>query len=369
MVQRRPPRPYLDEAGGRFMGIEAEIFRSQLHPVPGEDIFLRDVPDTLIQGILVLPDGLDGKMGHPRIIVYGTIAIMAPQVHAASHPFRNAPGNLFDFLEHVFPAFRIRIPQHGADFHFIRHHVHCRPSMDGPHIQSGLGHGADIPAADGVQGHHDGSSDQHRIHTFFRFGGMDSFPMDRDELCVRIGGYISFPDAEHPGIPDSHMHPHTGVRLFFHQAGFDHFPATAAIFFCRLENSPHPSLPLALSPVQDIAYRQEIGGMDIMAAGMHDPVTLGSIGKMGVFLDGQGIHIRPEQQELPRLTAVNGSNHPGFHRAQDKGDPHPLEFILNFLAGPEFLIGQFRMGMEIMAHFQVMFFQFIGQLCNFFNKH
>ena len=45
------------------MGIKAEVFSPQLHLVPGEDIFFRDISDSLIQGFLVLPDGLDGKMG------------------------------------------------------------------------------------------------------------------------------------------------------------------------------------------------------------------------------------------------------------------------------------------------------------------
>ena len=100
--------------------------------------------------------------------------------------------------------------------------------------------------------------------------------------------------------------------------------------------------------------------MDIMAAGMHDPVALGSIGKIRGLLDGQSIHVRPKQQELSRFSAVNGGNHTGLHRAQDKGDPHPPEFILDLLAGPEFLVRQLRMGVEIVAHFQIMFFQCIG---------
>ena len=152
-----------------------------------------------------------------------------------------------------------------------------------------------------------------------------------------------------------------GVRLFLHQSCLYHLTAAAAVFLCRLEHQLYLSVPALSGAEKKLSHGQEIGRMDVVAAGVHDPGDLGAKGKPCFFLDRKGIHIGSQHQELTRASAVNDSDDPRLLGALFIRDPNAVQLPHHQLARFKFLEGQLRALMDLMAQTEGLLLQLIRQ--------
>ena len=105
-----------------------------------------------------------------------------------------------------------------------------------------------------------------------------------------------------------------GSGIFQH-AGGNHVLAALENFLCGLEHELDRTAQFRFVGFQDFRRAQQHGGVHIMAAGMHPPVFAGEI-HVGFLGNGQGVHIRPKQQNFPSGLA-NGCNKSRFSTLMD----------------------------------------------------
>ena len=149
------------------------------------------------------------------------------------------------------------------------------------------------------------------------------------------------------------MHAENGVHVI--QAAFFHVMAGfRADFLPHLEQQLHLAGERVPVGAEDLRCSQQHGRVAVVAAGVHDPGVLRSIGFRGIrFLDGQGVDIRPEHQRLPRaLGTLDGTHTAGDVRERLHGDAHFRQFFHNVSRGVFLFPPQFRVGMKIMPLFQ-----------------
>ena len=157
-----------------------------------------------------------------------------------------------------------------------------------------------------------------RIHTLGSFGDVGGLAVNVQSHLAGTGHQL-LSAAEHPArfqarpqVQAEHrLHPvsfqHTGIADGF---------GTAGAFLAGLEDQQNVMAQLCL-PIQPPGQLQQDGHMAVMAAGVHNAGVGGGVSCSGFFLDGQGIHIRPEGDRLLRpevkpgaQSAAQGREHP-----------------------------------------------------------
>jgi hypothetical protein len=138
-----------------------------------------------------------------------------------------------------------------------------------------------------------------------------------------------------------------------HHAVLDHLTPAAAAFFGRLEDQDGRSVEVAgLGQVAGCA--QQHGCVSVMAAGMHLARHGGAIGQVGLLLDGQGIHVGPQANNLAgTLTlALDDGHHAGLADAgHDLVAAERLQLLGHDLRGAVNIEQQFGIAMKIAAPF------------------
>lgn len=134
-------------------------------------------------------------------------------------------------------------------------------------------------------------------------------------------------------------------------AGVDHAGGAAVAFFCRLEGQADRAAQAVFVLVEDFGDAQEIGCMAVMAAGVHDAVDEGRIRAVEFFRQRQGVDIGPQEDDRTGQGAVNQAGDACAGDDFNVFDAHEGQFLEYRLARIEFFFTQFRMGMEIFAHF------------------
>ena len=104
-----------------------------------------------------------------------------------------------------------------------------------------------------------------------------------------------------------------------HQPVLDHRGSSRAALFRGLKD--HHRVAGKISRLREIAGRAEQHrGMAVVTAGMHQAFRLGGVGKIGLFLDRQRIHVGPQSDHLDvaiagRLPALDDADHAGLAEA------------------------------------------------------
>jgi hypothetical protein len=112
------------------------------------------------------------------------------------------------------------------------------------------------------------------------------------------------------------MQAHHGIHLGVSEhPRLNHRFGTTGPLLRRLKDQLHRALKAVAVLTQVVGRSQGNGHMAIVAAGMHHPIMLGTIGDRVLLLDGQGIHVRPNPQHGARLLTRDHRHHTGA------GDP------------------------------------------------
>ena len=126
-----------------------------------------------------------------------------------------------------------------------------------------------------------------------RTGTMPAFPLDLDLQFSRCCGEA--PAADTHAAPRQirhHMHAEKGVQPVG-GAGIPHPHRPLCQLLRRLKQQTHPEWQLFPGPQQPCHTKSD-AGVQVMAAGVHHPLTGGGKGETGALLHRQGIHIHPQ---------------------------------------------------------------------------
>ena len=136
-------------------------------------------------------------------------------------------------------------------------------------------------------------------------------------------------------------------RHVVQQAGRHHQPAALHDLLSGLENDFDRSGQFILLFLQDGRRAEHAGGVEIMAAGMHDPVLQGGVGQAAFLADGQGVDIAAQADHAARLRAADHGDDAGRHAGLRQFDPHPRQRFAQLFRRPEFPQAQLRMAVEV----------------------
>ena len=145
-------------------------------------------------------------------------------------------------------------------------------------------------------------------------GAVTALPMHPDGEIVRRWGADTGGGDHHRSRRERHSRRYmnhqgcVGSGIFQH-AGGNHVLAALENFLCGLEHELDHPVQLRLVGFQDFRRAQQHGGVHIVTAGVHPSVLAGKI-HVGLLGNGQGVHIRPKQQNLPAGFA-DGGDKPG----------------------------------------------------------
>jgi hypothetical protein len=141
-------------------------------------------------------------------------------------------------------------------------------------------------------------------------------------------------------------------RIAFQHPFFDHQPRAALILLGGLEDEMNRAGEIArLGEVSGGA--EQHGGVAVMAAGVHAPLMLRSVGEVVALIDRQRVHVGTQ---CDRPAAWEGA----FERADDPGlryaaldcDTEGLEELGHLVRSAAFLERGLGMGVQIMPPFR-----------------
>ena len=135
-------------------------------------------------------------------------------------------------------------------------------------------------------------------------------------------------------------------------------PGADAHFLTLLEADIDFAGQLILVVVEDAGSTQYHGSMGVMTAGVHQTVDLRLEGNIGFLMDRQGIDITTEGDGLAGAAGVDQANHIGASHT-GIGNAHLIQLFADASAGPDFLVGQFRMPVEFLAQADDIFLIFL----------
>ncbi len=104
--------------------------------------------------------------------------------------------------------------------------------------------------------------------------------------------------------------------------------------------------------------------MEVVAAGVHDPVHPAPPGDCHGFADGQGIHVGPEGHHPARTGAVQGGGHPLAGNALLHRKAQVRKICRRNPCGALLFVGQLRVLVEIPAQAHELRGQALG--CSFY---
>ena len=175
---------------------------------------------------------------------------------------------------------------------------------------------------------------------------MAPFPGQSDFKEITRAVHESGPHTGHSSRGPQHMLGQCCIRLpVFKQAVLQHLLGAVHPLFTGLKHQHHGPTQLVLPLFQHFSRRQQTGGVHIVPTGMHAAV-LRSKGLSALFLHGERIHVRPQQEGFSRFS----------HRSGNSGFSHPSGLIpkgtklcQNEFRGIRQVKSQLRMAVQIPA--------------------
>ena len=139
-------------------------------------------------------------------------------------------------------------------------------------------------------------------------------------------------------------------------------------FFRLLEHQHHGARQFLFMLAQDLRGAQKPGDVAVVAAGMADALILRDTGLRAFqvlrgFQHGQGVDVRPQQDGLSRLSALDEAQHAGVHHPLML-NAHGVQLRLDAGHGLRLLPGDFRMAVELPPHADDIVFVLFQQLPN-----
>ena len=127
-----------------------------------------------------------------------------------------------------------------------------------------------------------------------------------EHLDLQFPSHSGEAAAAHPNRPHrqarKHMHAKQGPHPL-HGACLPHPAGPLGCLLRRLKQQAHPARQPIRPAGQQPPHPKANGGVNVMAAGMHQALLAGGIGKMGALLDGQGIHVGAQGDQRSLLRA------------------------------------------------------------------
>ena len=154
-------------------------------------------------------------------------------------------------------------------------------------------------------------------------------------------------------------HSHIGL-VFVQKAVFHHHPGAGAVgaLFVGLEHQDYLALQFLFVLFQQGGGGEQHGGVAVVAAGVHDPITFRGKGQTGLLAHGQGVHVGPEQDLFPFFFADDAHNGAGADLLP--GDAHVIQGFFHQGRGLGQTAAQLRMVMDLPAPGQQLFVHLFG---------
>ena len=198
---------------------------------------------------------------------------------------------------------------------------------------------------------------------------MAALALDSDDKAV--GGSVAvtvlqavFTGAGAGGV----MAAEHGIHLGIFQTAFVHHTLGAAlIFFIGLEEQFHVAGQFLLMGADQLCRTQQRGGVQIVAAGMHNTGILGGKGQAGLFLHGQGIDIGAQTDGLAGLTAADDAQNAGIGTGL-AFNAHGLQFTEDEGLGTGLTTAQLGVSVDVPADLDHIIGQSFGFLQDIFSS-
>ena len=135
----------------------------------------------------------------------------------------------------------------------------------------------------------------------------------------------------------------------FHCAVFNHGGSALSSLLRGLERELDGAAQLVLDIVEDVGGGEHHSGMGIVAAGVHNAVDSGLIGKVVLLRDGKSVHVAADEDGLAGLAALYGGQYAGLKTTLYVRHAYLIKFGLDELAGFIFLGAEFGVHVEVSA--------------------
>ncbi len=138
------------------------------------------------------------------------------------------------------------------------------------------------------------------------------------------------------------------LRAVHHAVG-DHRLHAADAFLGRLEHQLHRAGKLRRQLLQHRRDAEQRGGVDVVAARMHQPRLRAGERQAGLLLDRQRVHVGADRQHRARPAALDQSDHAGPPDARLVADAQPRQLARHHAGGAHLLEAEFRMRVDVAA--------------------
>ena len=258
--------------------------------------------------------------GTGGVVDHGGQAHTALQVYGHPEGLRRAPEHpLQRGGEHLLQR-RVLVPDGAGQLGLAGQDIGGGTGVEGAHRDDHKVPGAHLPADHRLEGGYHGAGRRDDVDPLVGSGAVAALAPDgqgeeaaaahahpglhADRAAGQVRGHVDGKDCVHavqyPGLQQGTARPGELLR--------------------RLKHQPHPAgQGLPLLPQQGGGPQQH-GGVGVVAAGVHHAGDLGGKGQAGGLLDGQGVHVRPQQHRGAGMAAENLGHHTGVpHRAEGDG--------------------------------------------------
>ena len=204
-----------------------------------------------------------------------------------------------------------------------------------------------------LQCDHQMAGDYQRVDALIGHRRVAAVPTDGDLEGAGAGhdrprhhGHLADGQAR-PVVQPEHR-PH---RKLLEQSVLDHYIATGFRLFRRLEDEIDGTIEIKRCLIlRDVARRPEKQrGVTIVPAGVHPARMRGNVGKVILFLQRQGIHIRAQADRARARPFAQHTNDAGPGQSAMYFDAIRSEFARHNIRRTRLLIGEFGMGVQVAA--------------------
>ena len=202
-------------------------------------------------------------------------------------------------------------------------------------------------AGDGLEGGDQLAPSHDDIAAQVGLSPVGPFPAEGESKGVGGGADGPLTQRHRPrGDAALHVAAEDRVHMGILHAALGNHPRPAAVaLLVRLEEELHRPGQGLPPPLEKLRRSQQGGHMEVVAAGVHHPRILRGVGQSRLFLDRQGIHVRPEAQTFPRQCPPDHPHNPGAgHR--DGRDAQQLQLSTNQRRSSPLLVPQFRVAVN-----------------------
>ena len=120
-------------------------------------------------------------------------------------------------------------------------------------------------------------------------------------------------------------------------------------FLGRLEHQLHRAGKLRRQVLQHRGDAEQRGGVDVVAAGVHQAGLRAGERQAGLLLDRQRVHVGADGEHRAGAAALDQADDPGAADAGLVADAETGEFARDDAGGADLLEAEFRMGVDVAA--------------------